>query len=151
MEEGIRLIPFLITVPDNKVDRNLKYKLRQELPGILKWAVEGCLLWQREGLAIPKVVAEATNEYKTEMDSLGSFLDSCCIIGEGETKSSELFSAYVLWAKENNEYEMSSRKFNTELLKRFERRQSNNERIYQKIKLIDAFRPYGVQVKFGSK
>ena len=27
--------------------------LRQELPGILNWAIEGCLLWQAEGLNAP--------------------------------------------------------------------------------------------------
>ena len=45
----IMLIPFTATIPDETIDKNLKYKLRQELPAILNWAVEGCLMWYREG------------------------------------------------------------------------------------------------------
>ncbi len=41
----IRLIPFEVNIPKDKVDKNLKYKLRKELPLIFKWAVDGCILW----------------------------------------------------------------------------------------------------------
>ena len=73
------LIPFTVQIPDDKVDKHLKYKLREELPGILKWAVDGCLLWQREGLVQPEAIQSATNQYKSEMDVIGSFLAACCV------------------------------------------------------------------------
>lgn len=41
-----------------KIDRRLKYKLSAELTGIFRWAVEGCLLWQKEGLKVPRAVLE---------------------------------------------------------------------------------------------
>ena len=135
----IRLIPFTVTIPDDKIDKNLKYKLRQELPGIFKWAVEGCLLWQKEGLKTPAIIANATKEYKNEMDVLSSFLDACCNIGTGETRGKDLYQAFAVWAKENNEYEMSSRKFGTEIVKKFEHRKSNGERIYLKVELLDEY------------
>lgn len=143
----IRLIPFTVKIPDDKIDRNLKHKLKQELPGILKWAVDGCIMWQREGLKIPAAVAASTNEYKSEMDVISGFLDSCCVVGMGEEKDGVMYQAYVKWAKDNNEYEMSSRKFNTEMLKRFARRKSNSFRIYTGVKLLDQYEPY--EVKFG--
>ncbi len=145
----IRLIPFTVRIPDEKIDRNLKYKLKQELPGILKWAVDGCLMWQREGLGkIPSAIAQATGEYKSEMDVISGFIDACCIVGEGREIDRDMYEAYLRWAKSSNEYEMSSRKFNTEMLKRFERYPTNGKRAYKNIRLLDSVKPY--QVNFGN-
>lgn len=117
----IKLIPFEVNIPKEKVDKNLKYKLRQEFPQILAWAVEGCIKWQREGLQEPQVVVDATNEYKNEMDLVASFVEQCMIIdynSEVKLVASDIFSVYIKWAKQNNEYEMSSKKFFTELQKK---------------------------------
>ena len=53
------LIPFTVQIPKEKVDKNLIQKLERELPAILNWAVEGCLLWQKEGLEPPESVQKA--------------------------------------------------------------------------------------------
>ena len=45
----IRMIPFTENF-EGREDAQLTDKLKQELPGILNWAVEGCLQWQRQGL-----------------------------------------------------------------------------------------------------
>ena len=119
----IRLIPFNVQIPEDKMDRQMKFKLRKELPGILAWAVDGCLLWQREGLKQPESVLAAGREYKTEMDVLASFLDDCCEAG-GEAKAGDLFKAYAIWAQAGNEYQMSSTKFGREMTKRYLRRKS---------------------------
>ena len=139
----IRLIPFTVTIPEGKVDKNLKFKLRQELPGIFKWMVEGCLAWQREGLKSPQSVIDATKEYKTEMDSVGSFLETCCVQGKGEETGRDLYQTFITWAKENNEYEMSNRKFGAEMMAKFESRKSNGEKIYKGISILDAYRYAG--------
>lgn len=117
----IKLIPFEVTIPKEKVDKTLKYKLRKEFPQILRWAVDGCIMWQQEGIDDPKVVVEATKEYKVEMDLLASFLEQCVSIeygSENKIMATELFTAYSRWAKENNEYEMSSKKFFREIGKK---------------------------------
>lgn len=130
----IRLIPFKIQIPDDRIDRQLKFKLREEMPGILAWAVEGCLLWRREGLKQPQSVLDANREYKGEMDVLAAFIDACCTEG-GETDAGELFRAYIEWAKESNEYEMSSTKFGREMGKKYEKRRSGSAYIYAGVKL----------------
>lgn len=111
----IHLIPFEVQIPLDKVDKKLKYKLVKEAEGILKWAVQGCLKWQNEGLTMPQKVLEAVREYQHEMDVISAFLDACCTTGEGETKASRLYAVYAKWAEEHNEYLMSSTKFGTEL------------------------------------
>ena len=77
-DEGIwrrmRLIPFTVTIPPAERDKSLPEKLRTELPGILAWAVRGCLEWQRDGLGEPAAVVEATKVYRDESDAIGEFL-----------------------------------------------------------------------------
>jgi putative DNA primase/helicase len=51
----VRLVPFTRTF-DADQDKGLPAKLLRELPGILSWAVNGCLAWQREGLDAPPAV-----------------------------------------------------------------------------------------------
>lgn len=113
----IHLIPFEVQIPINKVDKKLKYKLMKEADGILKWAVQGCLKWQNDGLRMPQKVLDAVREYQHEMDVISTFMDACCV-AEGEVKASRLYAVYAKWAEEHNEYCMSSTKFGTELTKR---------------------------------
>ncbi len=56
----------------------LPEKLKDEWPGILRWMIEGCLEWQRDGLNPPKVVLDATSDYFAEQDIIGQWLDECC-------------------------------------------------------------------------
>lgn len=118
----IHMIPFTVQIPADKVDRQLKSKLEREYPAILRWAVEGCLLWQREGLKQPRAVLDMTREYRREMDVISGFLDDRCEVGEGfSAKSSELYAAYSAWCEANTEFKMSNTKFGVEMEKRFTR------------------------------
>jgi len=103
-DEGIwrrvMLIPFNQTFKGDEKDEDLRTKLQAELPGILKWAVEGCLKWQREGLNPPSAVINATEQYKLEMDWLSDFLNECCEVGPLEKVSvKDLYETYLKWAE----------------------------------------------------
>jgi P4 family phage/plasmid primase-like protien len=122
-DEGIwrrvRLIPFSVTIPDNEQDPNLTEKLKAELPGILAWAVSGCMAWQQGGLKAPAPVTKATNEYRAEQDLLAAFLETCCMIGpEYQVIAGELYTAYKAWAVENGESEKSQRWLSGALMER---------------------------------
>jgi putative DNA primase/helicase len=97
----IRLVPWLVTVADADVDTGLPEKLAAELPGILRWAVHGCLEWQRIGMAEPEEVLLATEGYRAESDSLGEFLDRYVLFGRQErcTKKA-LRERYEAWCEE---------------------------------------------------
>jgi putative DNA primase/helicase len=75
----IKLIPFEVKIPEQEKDKKLKQKLIAELPGILNWAIAGCLEWQQSGLEDPTKVVEAVETYKAETDFVGQFLDTCCV------------------------------------------------------------------------
>lgn len=143
----IRLIPFTVHIPDEKKDKNLKHKLKQELPGILHWAVDGCSLWQREGFRIPKAIRETTNGYREEMDVIENFINECCFVGkEYSYKAQELYEAYAAWAKKYNEYAMSSTMFGREIVKKFEKKKTKTGSVYQGISVKESFVPYGVKI-----
>ena len=79
MWRRVRLIPFTQTFSSNP-NTNLVSELAHEAPGILRWAVDGCLAWQREGgLRHPASVLAATSEYQAEQDPLTDFLAECCV------------------------------------------------------------------------
>jgi putative DNA primase/helicase len=112
----IREIPFTVTIPEAERDRDLKEKLRRELPAILAWAVDGCLDWRREGLSTPSVVRRATEVYRSEMDVLGAFLEDCCdIAAEYSELPKPLYEAYRRWMSDNGEHPESQTKFGTKL------------------------------------
>ena len=73
----LKVIPFTATIPEERQDKTLPQKLRAELPGILNWALSGCLEWQETGLGEPPIVQEATAGYRNEMDVVGQFLEEC--------------------------------------------------------------------------
>lgn len=120
----IRLIPFTEIIPKEEQDRRLMDKLRAELPGILAWAMQGCIDWQREGLEAPDQVRQATGEYRAEMDMIGAFLRDCCEVGpDYDVAAKDLYAAYRLWCEEGGERPETQRKFGTRLTDRgaFER------------------------------
>ena len=123
----LRLIPFEQTIPPAEQDKKLLQKLEAELPGILRWALEGCLEWQREGLQAPEEVRKATGAYRSEMDVIGAFLQDECDIGrEFREPFTTLYKRYEEWCEDGGERAETRRKFNARLKERgrFEARRS---------------------------
>ncbi len=104
----IRLVPFLQRFEGDRDDKGLKDKLFAELPGILRWAVEGCVRWQKEGLGEPGAVVLATENYREESDDLAPFFDERCVLTTtAEVSSAALYRAYRSWAQERGEDPMT--------------------------------------------
>lgn len=130
------IVPFTVQIPEHQVDKQLKYKLRREMKGILNWAVEGYQKWKENGLSEPTVLKKQRQEYRTEMDSVELFLEECCIRQPGEReKAKDLFQNYQEWARENNQYLMNSTKFGKEMSHKFQKIRSNGS-WYVGVKLI---------------
>ena len=120
MKRRLHLIPFTITVPPERRDKNLQQKLLAERDGILAWAVQGCLDWQCHGrLSPPQRVVDATHEYFEAEDALGRWLDERCV-REPNAKSltSELFADWKQWAEGSGEFVGAQRRFSDLLITR---------------------------------
>lgn len=137
----IRLIPFEVNIPSEKVDKQLKYKFREEMPQILRWAVEGCMMYHKEGLEPPACVQQSTAEYKAEMDLIATFMEACVVIdytAMEQIPANDIYSIYTEWAKANNEYVMTSRKFFGEFSKRTpDKKRVSSGIVYQKLRITD--------------
>ncbi|MEX2149077.1 MAG: phage/plasmid primase, P4 family [Steroidobacteraceae bacterium] len=122
-DEGIwrrlRLVPFAVQIPSEQQDAGLIEKLRAELPGILRWAVAGCLEWQQTGLNPPAVVMEAVRKYREESDVLGRFIAECCNERKlGQVKSSAFFTRYQAFCEQAGERWIPSRDLPAEMERR---------------------------------
>jgi len=97
-----RLIPFNIEIGENERIEDLIGLLEAELPGILAWAIEGCLEWQQIGLAEPPIVKQATANWQREQDPLADFIeDSCVIQPNAKTSKNCLRTKYEQWCEAN--------------------------------------------------
>ena len=123
----IKLVPFTVAIPEEEQDKALSRKLKEELPGVLAWAVRGCLAYQERGLDVPEDVVEATVGYREEMDVVGAFIDDRCDVGEGKSdEAGDLYKEYVEWCKESGErYPKAKRAFGLALKERGFKQDSN--------------------------
>lgn len=135
----VRLIPFLYTFNEDERDENFFEKyIEPELPGILAWAVQGCLMWQKEGIKTPEKVNAAVNDYKSETDVLQRFIDDCCVVEDGKIVSTtNFYAAFVKWCEEEGERELSSTKLGIRMKEKgFEQKRTAYMRYWDGIGLL---------------
>lgn len=116
-DEGIwrrlRFVPWLVTIPKEQRDKDLPAKLLAELPGILAWAVRGCLEWQRQGLADPQAVTDATDGYRLDSDALGEFFQQIVFgpdVPECRVAKARLMGAYKAWCEAEGHAALGARR-----------------------------------------
>jgi putative DNA primase/helicase len=121
VDEAIRrrfhLVPFTVTIPVAERDPELSNKLKAEWPAVLSWMIEGCLEWQKVGLAPPESVTSATAAYLEDQDVVKNWLAECTAEDPvTETRVSILFQSWKNWCVENGEYPGSSKAFSQRLM-----------------------------------
>jgi P4 family phage/plasmid primase-like protien len=119
----LRLIHFGYTVPHHKrVAKLSKVLVQQEGDAIMAWIVEGAMDVLKFGVATPKSVEDATEEYARQEDHMGRFVEECLVVGQPDSEkvaNSALAHVYTKWCRENNEDEMPMRQVGRELTARF--------------------------------
>lgn len=117
--DRVKLVPFGVRIAEEDRDLDLIDRLKAEAPGILAWAVQGCLDWQRGGLAAPAAVRAATHGYRAEMDRLGEFIADECVTGEGRTVgATDLYTRFKVWCQLRGEEPMTQTRFGRQLEER---------------------------------
>jgi len=104
MRRRLLLVPFTVQIPLAERDPNLLQKLKPERPAILRWCINGCLEWQRIGLAPPAIVQDATAAYFADQDTLQQWLDECTYDAGplAFIRTSDLFASWKTWNDERN-------------------------------------------------
>jgi putative DNA primase/helicase len=123
VDEAIRrrlnLIPFNVTIPPEERDPDLPEKLRAEWPGILAWAIQGCLQWQELRISPPAAVLDATTEYLDGEDAMGLWIAECCKVAPGRyDTTAALFASWKQWAEQAGEFVGSQKRFSQALQSR---------------------------------
>ena len=138
MRRRLSIIPFTRTIANP--DQRLPEKLRQEWSGILAWAVQGCLEWQKIGLSPPAAVKRETERYFEMEDAQGKWLQERCRVHvEATATTRQLYADWRDYAQETGEYVGSERRFSQHLEQRgFTRRRDpkTGRRGFQGIGLI---------------
>ena len=108
----IRLIPWVVTIPEDEQDKELPEKLQKELPGILRWIVEGAAKWLQSGLETPEKIKMATQEYQSEQNIIRNFLECECIEKPGVfVGATDLFKGFDVWRTDEGQRKITQTKF----------------------------------------
>ena len=100
------LVPWPVFIPKEERDRNLAQKLKGEASGVLNRFLDGLRDWLDNGLTLPGSVQAATDDYRTDSDPLGRFLEGCTRPQIGKrVQSSEMHAVFAAWAKSVGETE----------------------------------------------
>ncbi|WP_245444314.1 phage/plasmid primase, P4 family [Microvirga sp. KLBC 81] len=114
------IVPFIIK-PAHP-DRNLDEKLKAEWPAILRWMIDGCLDWQKNGLTRPQSVRDATDTYFSEQDLFGQWLqEETDAEPDNKNKlgtSAALYKSWSDFAMRSGEKPGSQKAFAAEMRKR---------------------------------
>jgi P4 family phage/plasmid primase-like protien len=118
--DKVIFIPFKRYFALSERDHGLLEKLKAELPGILQWAIRGCLDWQEQGLNVPECLKQATEDYRREQNVLGHFVeDELVEHDELKTPCGRMYSHYKEWADKNGEYQMTASEFKERMQQRY--------------------------------
>ena len=133
----LHLIPFKRKYSENERNPWLEQQLMEESAGILAWMVEGCLEWQRIGLAPSQLVRNESASYRTESDLLGEFLQDVCTCGANEREQqAAVFARWRYWCESNALRCGAKASFTRKLSERgFKESRSNGNRYYSGLKL----------------
>lgn len=117
IKRRFHLVPFTVTFPPERRDLSLQDKLQAEWPAILAWVVDGCLEWQRIGLAPPSAVLDASDEYFEDEDSFGAWLEECCERADHSNEpTADIFASWKAWADRNGLWPGSSKQFSEKMV-----------------------------------
>ena len=102
--DRMRSIPFAERIRDDEIESDLKVRLRQELPAVMAWIIDGARVMRTDGLSVPSAVRLAGVSYREDSDWFGGFMEARCRVADDATAlAGELHRAYSAWASESSE------------------------------------------------
>jgi putative DNA primase/helicase len=97
----LRVVPFLRYLQPHERDARLRLKLRDEFPGILRWAIEGAREWYSAGLGTTAVIEAQVDGYRQEMDPLAEWMTDRVEVTRDYAdvvRATDVWKSYVEWA-----------------------------------------------------
>jgi putative DNA primase/helicase len=112
----LRQVPFTQKFEGTDQDKTLKAKLLAELPGVLRWIVDGSKAWYANGLGRAHAEQKASDDYLAEYDPIARFLAECCELHPSyRVGITELWAAFGNFLATNKEPDVPRKEFTTRL------------------------------------
>lgn len=128
VDEAIRarlhLVEFL-AIEESRRDPTVPERLQAEYGGILAWAIEGCLEWQKRGLAPPEAVRVATAAYLEGEDQILHWISERCE-RRGQAALTWAHRDYRAWCESNGATPLGRNAFGDQLEARGFKRRRNS-------------------------
>ena len=132
------ILPYLVTIPSNEVDRRLADKLKQELSGILNWVLAALPRLMLTGEFTHSESCErALDRYRLLSDNVLLFAQECCERYEYTTAGQEVYNAYRNYCAESSLKASGKQKFYERLSSIYQRDDYGNVTRF-KLKLIES-------------
>jgi putative DNA primase/helicase len=130
-----RLVPFKFTAKNP--DLNLRANLAAEIPEILNWMIEGCKKWQSEGLGTCDAIKNASAEFFTDQDRIGTWLTERCVIDpKAECRSGDVMDLFNAFLAQDHDPLVNAREIKNLLQKKgFEYAKDKRGRLYRGFRL----------------
>jgi phage/plasmid-associated DNA primase len=111
------LAHFKVEIPAKERDPDFADKLVPEHPAILRWMLDGCLEWQRDGLMVPECVRAACEQYFANQDTLEQWLTDCVDDRDPRafTTTRVLYTSWKIWSEARGMRPGSEKEFVDEL------------------------------------
>jgi putative DNA primase/helicase len=143
----MRLIPWDVTISDadRRPIEDVLAEFWQERAGILNWLLDGALKYLAEGLQVPAEIADATAEYREEMDPIEGFVGACITrVTPADdapmqwVAARQMYDAFAAWAEANAVRAWKEKAFGQAMQQKgFHRDRTATTRRYLNVKLHD--------------
>jgi P4 family phage/plasmid primase-like protien len=116
------IVPFLWSFVENPqsskqhqktIDKNLMDKIKDEHLEIIKWVVDGAMMYKEQNsLDVPKFVAGTAIDFREESDPFKSYFLDCIEPSDNAyVKVSSAYKVYKVWCRENNHRAVTRKSF----------------------------------------
>lgn len=109
------VVPFKAVInSESEIKNYAEYLYEHAGSAVLSWIVEGAKKFLEAGccIDIPKVVKEATEQYRAENDWLNNYISECCETGSNyEITAGELYQSYSNYCERTGEEKKSQQAF----------------------------------------
>ena len=110
--ERLRVVPFMVKIPLEEQDRDLREKLLGERDGILRWAEEGVAEYLRDGLHLPPLMEKDMWKHRAGAASLEDFIEEGCYVLESHRCNvTGLYKAYEAYCKRSRTHALDKKRF----------------------------------------
>lgn len=112
------IFPFNYTIPNNKINPNLKEELCKELPGICNWLLDGVkYLRENKKFSKSQTIEALKNEYRIESDTVCCFMEEKMYISSNSKKKllKDIHKEFNRFCDENNYRQISTKNLSSRL------------------------------------